>query len=1063
MAVLSVGQAESNYQQAVAGETAANNNYTAALEQKNSAKKDWISSGRAPGTAEAAAYKSASANYDAASVARDEAIANSVNAENDLKDAQGANNSASSQTASDAVADKNANPAPATQNTGTDSSGVGAPLTATEQKQVSAGEIQTPVADLNTSANPGALAPINSQYKVSDDVLQQAAYPAKQVGGNKAVDNVPNNNPLGAYSSYTYGINLHLLTKEDYHTLTSNPISGGWKPSKNLISSANRYVDNRDANFQDDFYFDNLKMSTVIGLNNETRGTNAITVSFTIIEPYGMTLLDRIIDASSSPEIASKNYLDMPYLLEINFFGAGDDGVLGIINNHTKWIPIKFVGFKIKASVKGAEYAIEAIPFNHQAQFESIQSIKTKMEVTAGTVAEYFANTSDPNVVASVDNSRSSQKQTAGELGAGGGRGTARDPRILGNTPPAETVQTPSVKTSSFTAAYNAWNLKEKEDGNTKFADQVYFEIHPDIANSAIVDVNKNDVKKSGETTASTAAQSNNNSSATPTDSVKLSSTVHTINQGTTIKSVINMIVAQSKFILDQVKDTSTENSTADKNTNDPNKTEQKIDPLKLFKIIPKIELGDYDDEKGIWGKIITYYIKKYKVYNNRDDRANKSLPPAAVKNYQYIYTGHNNDVISFDIDFNALYFTAVNVDKGKNSATNISKSTDENKLKSKPSATNNKGQIGTETRLPVSNTFQTSVGGSEKDSKKLTAASVMQGLYTSAAGDMINVKLQILGDPEFIKQDDIFVGPDPSTWNTNDVEEPQYVPGTTSLNMDGGEIFCNLTFKTPRDFDSSTGTYLQSGDKYSVSKFSGYYKVIKVESEFRGGKFTQTLELIRYPNQDNPVDPTSSSEKNDTLRITDEKKLADPRNNPAISKYDVYQVPNSNLSPTLPTTVATDDNVPGLGTTPTNPTTLTEGGEEYQNTNLSNVAQNGETKTLDQATSADGNTVPVQSTNVPEANQQALKDRAYTQIDELSKANAELLAQNRGLQLQNSNLNSDDPAQASQMAQNRAQIAQNKETMLANGNKASEIDSQYKLYQTSVITSKDGTVIKLG
>ena len=90
-------------------------------------------------------------------------------------------------------------------------------------------------------------------------------------------------------------------------------------------------------------------------------------------------------------------------------------------------------------------------------------------------------------------------------------------------------------------------------------------------------------------------------------------------------------------------------------------------------------------------------------------------------------------------------------------------------------------------------------------------------------------------------------------------------------------------------------------------------------------------------------------------------------------------------------------------------------------------------------------------------------QEQARTQIEQLSNANAELLAQNRGLQVQNSNLNSNDPAGASQLAQNRAQIAQNKETMLANGNKASEIDSQYKLYETSVITSKDGTVITSG
>jgi allophanate hydrolase subunit 1 len=138
--------------------------------------------------------------------------------------------------------------------------------------------------------------------------------------------------------------------------------------------------------------------------------------------------------------------------------------------------------------------------------------------------------------------------------------------------------------------------------------------------------------------------------------------------------------------------------------------------------------------------------------------------------------------------------------------------------------------------------------------------------------------------------------------------------------------------------------------------------------------------------------------------------------------------------------------------------------GEEVpqQDENLKAVAEKGETKTMEQATSADGNAVPVQSTNVPEANQRALKDQAYTQIQELSNANAELLTQNRGLQFQNSNLNSDEPAQASQLAQNRAQIAQNKATMLANGEKAIKLDTQYKVYSTAVVSDTNGTEINL-
>jgi hypothetical protein len=61
---------------------------------------------------------------------------------------------------------------------------------------------------------------------------------------------------------------------------------------------------------------------------------------------------------------------------------------------------------------------------------------------------------------------------------------------------------------------------------------------------------------------------------------------------------------------------------------------------------------------------------------------------------------------------------------------------------------------------------------------------------------------------------------------------------------MDLGEIFVNLTFKTPGDYND-IGLAYPGYEKYNSSIFSGRYKVIKVKNTFSGGKFEQELELI--------------------------------------------------------------------------------------------------------------------------------------------------------------------------------------------------------------------------
>jgi hypothetical protein len=188
-----------------------------------------------------------------------------------------------------------------------------------------------------------------SQPEVSTD--------KNHVPGSNSLGLVPN--PLHDFVSSTYFLALHALTKDDYNSMVTNP--GSFVPQHTLIASGGkRGVPGfeRDTYFNDDFYFEDFKLTNIIGLVQGTaQGTNAVTFSFTLIEPYGMTLIDRLIEVAR--ELGTPSYIEMAYVIEINFVGYNDDGTSQVLQDQKKFIPVKINGCKIKVNTKGAEYQIE--------------------------------------------------------------------------------------------------------------------------------------------------------------------------------------------------------------------------------------------------------------------------------------------------------------------------------------------------------------------------------------------------------------------------------------------------------------------------------------------------------------------------------------------------------------------------------------------------------------------------------------------------------------------------------------------------------------------------------
>jgi hypothetical protein len=735
----------------------------------------------------------------------------------------------------------------------------------------------------------GVLTPADQSSKKNTSNADADTAVSYQVSGNR----------LSQYNNYTYGLSLHALSQEDYRQLNNDPKSFAIGKERTLISSASRHHATRNQFFTDDFYFNDLKLSTVIGLNATSRSSNAIEISFTIIEPYGMTLINRLLDLSETT-LQIENYLQIPYILEIDFFGYNDAGdIEKKITELNKKIPIKLTNMKMRATVQGTEYQITAVPFNHQANFYNTQSLKTTVEVTASTVGEYLNDrgadvatvNSSNSVYTNIKKDNERKETMAKNMSAppeldpeaygitvakpnNAQATTALDKNGGSTSAGSESSLNLVVKTNrGFAAAYNAWykTLVTNRDPAILVPDEIFFNITSDkIKNARVVPNKKLNVNKEEMDSSEASKKANETNKGTGGTTAVIagqgSSQTFTVNAGTSIQSVIEQVITNSEFITNQLKaeGSQAKDSSIPTSADALSKAVGNKD-INWFKVVPKVELTKFDSERQEWGKKITFVISEYIHYNTSDDRAPKSRLPRPVKDYQYFYTGKNQDVISFDLDFNTLFYTAINLDKNAKTVSAMTpNSNDANKDKDSSNKSKKTGyqNVLNATKQPLSADNPNSSGSNLTTAAAQKNTSFRSSIYNQIGGDMLNLKLNIMGDPDFIKQDDILYSIGTAGYTPNQ----QFVNGDTgSLVMDRGVILCNVTFHTPSDIDEATGGLsFYRGNKNS-SSFSGLYQLIKVTSEFRSGKFTQTLEGFRLRNQpgDGKEDSASDSQRN--------------------------------------------------------------------------------------------------------------------------------------------------------------------------------------------------------
>jgi hypothetical protein len=814
--------------------------------------------------------------------------------------------SAAGQTADQAVKDA-ITPDPATP-----------PLTAEQKAKLDKDKTGELSAEVNQSQDPNAASKQNATggagvVKSESDFVEGAVTNQNNsVSGTNASGNsssrveaeirgLERQNILHNFASYTYRITLFFLTSKDYNQLCASPktfvpkyslisSSGGFNTTmydlvaeETRTGSANYNVTTRHPDFQTDFFIDNLSIDTVVGLNAKTKASNAVGIGFTITEPYGLSLLDRLLSACETSEDAATNYMTQPYLLQVDLLSnPSDEETAGQLANNvivSKKIAIKLIEMKIKPTGSGTTYAVRAIPYNHAAFEITTASLPVPINVVASTVGEFFSGENNEETVKLFsDQVKAEEERIESEIQ----KITSNRPDTyfwVNRKPTEEQIANErralkqgiiySVK--NLAAAYNTY--MESIAKQKKLANQVpvkiAFNIPDDIIAKALI------VNEFDSSTTDTGMKSTDTAVNKPDSTGFKKKQNFTLREGTSIIEVIDMVVTRSEYIKKQLKNRGTQQNQTDAaneyngNTN-RSETQTSSEQLNWFKIVPTVVLNDFDGSTNNYSKTVLYSVLPYvaaNTYHPNFAQINSSnVKDFTVRTYNYLYTGLNQDIIKLDIDFDTSFYTLITTKGEQVERVATHADTDFEDIDKKKDTYQ---QTGNNTNNPpvtkaFSGSNKQSVATSKaSDPDEQVIADLKTSIYTRQRGDALNIKLQIIGDPAFIKQDDIFYNPGSpdeyadfiSNRTSNNSKTP--IGQNGQILFDAEQVYIELNVKNAIDINDSIGIVnkqdiLMNG-RTTNGTFSGIYKVLTVSSQFSRGQFTQTLDLVRIPDALNP------------------------------------------------------------------------------------------------------------------------------------------------------------------------------------------------------------------
>ena len=664
-------------------------------------------------------------------------------------------------------------------------------------------------------------------------------------------------NPLHKFASYNTVFTLSGLTEEEFQTgkYLTKPLhdvvarTGGIGPDGVRSSFRDEEIEQdkafgfsgektlqklrgRNARYADsisvlernhDVFIENVNILSTVSPNTERNLANFTKMEFEIHEPYAITFIEKVRAATFNSGFL--DYQDAPLLLTIEFNGFDDNGkALKMGLSETRKIPIVIVRVEFDVNEGGATYSIVAVPYNDIGFDDRFKVLRSSVPVTASTFTTWKA-TVEQGLRDQMNNEIEEKVRQY-----------------------ADTYRFEVDKSLLQKNLYDyAFTLDSMYAGNT-----VAKEIDEQVGDIRELEAGG----RNGEQT-------------------------QTIASGTPLTKAFEDWLRNHAGFYDIASDFWRAYLTM-AGQELPNDEEERTvfirellttkekeaelqDILLRYQYVPwfKIKSTVYTDTsrldavtkmhpKEIVYKAIPYKIHVLKLLASGLSIGKVRWDKLVRKNYDFIYTGDNLDVQNLRILYKSAYYMR-NV-RGKD------KDINESGLKRLvPNLTSLVfGQEDYPEPLLPLRSYPSNIKGRSTLENFRAGGPKAQEFFdylTNPEADMMRIELDILGDPHYISQDVLAGLKRISETETeqiikidSDFDDNQF----NSFNADQYMTLINLRYRLPADIDEKRGTMFSDLKKTRDENlfFNGVYQVVKVDSKFNQGQFTQTLTCVRMNNQ---------------------------------------------------------------------------------------------------------------------------------------------------------------------------------------------------------------------
>jgi hypothetical protein len=684
--------------------------------------------------------------------------------------------------------------------------------------------------------------------------------------GLAAGQELPLKNPLFAYASYTYVLGIGILTEQDLNYPDQTYKAGKRVPL--ICKDANSDPSNRINTVygQFDFFINNLELNSVIGWEQGCNNTNVMNFSFDVTEPYSMGLFMLALQQGAQAN-GWDNWRECPFLLIIEFRGNTETGLIKSIPNTTRHIPFSFVDLQMTASERGSVYKCSAMPWNQIALTDDVANTTSDSSAVGSTVQEILQ--SGENSLQKVLNQRMREMEKQGIVEK------ADEYLILFPSDPSsnadasqsqDTTEDTGTATETVADAPNAANLFSALGVARSKSNQTLVQDAGNCNVIGIASLGFDEKRKADPAFGKDNAVYDPKTGTFNPGKIKVdgSSTEMRFSQDTSIPAAINQVILQSNFV----------NTTLDSS---------KITPegfREWYRISHKVyTIGETQLNTGLKPRLIVYQVVPYQAH------ASRHLPPGvkgpgfsnlkdqAVKRYEYIYTGHNVDIIRFEIKFvnGFVYIMGADgltktQDKVTANQTGAQEPDKKENIKYMPAGkpiSQTPGIVPTILKWTNTLTGNDRRGGGGQEGEAQRAAKLFNQALNNPF-DMYNLEMEIIGDPYYIAQS--------GTGNYTSEQATHNLNTDGSVNYESGEVDISVNFRTPIDINQGTGLYNFGGTSKTalVTQFSGLYCVQTIKSTFANGKFTQVLTGFRRPTQEYEEEPTPNDLPSTTRTVTE-------------------------------------------------------------------------------------------------------------------------------------------------------------------------------------------------